>query len=93
MSPPKPLPPRGELPDPDGDEPEDVGTAQMDKDGTLNLYFRTETAEGMIGEALTVVRPGDKSYASILAHLAGIQPGQGMAIPPFPPPEVDPDSI
>jgi hypothetical protein len=93
MSPARDLPPRGELPDPDGGEPESVGSAKMEKDGTLKLYFRTETAQGMVGEALTVVKPGDKDYESIRKHLAGIQPGKGMPIPPFPPPEIDPDSI
>jgi hypothetical protein len=87
-----PTPPGLSLDDLD-DPPESVGSAQMEPDGTLKLFFRTETKDGMVGEALTVVKPGDKHYDSIRAHLGGIKPGQGVPIPPFPPPEVDPDSI
>lgn len=87
-----PLPPGLSLEDLD-EPPESVGSAEMAADGTLTLRFRTETADGMIGEATKVVKPGEKDYAMFVAHLGGIQPGQGASIPPFAPPEVDPDSV
>lgn len=87
-----PMPPGLSLDDLD-EPPESVGSASMLADGTLELRFRTETADGAIGEALTIVRPGEPHYASIVKHLGGIQPGQGKPIPPFPPPEVDPDAV
>jgi hypothetical protein len=78
----------------DGDrEPPSVGTARMDKDGTLKLYLRTETAEGMVGEMLMVVPRDDKRYPDMVRHLSGIQPGEAREIPPFPAPEIDPKSI
>jgi hypothetical protein len=40
-----------------------------------------------------VVKRGEKDYDMFVAHLGGIRPGQGAAIPPFAPPEVDPDSV
>ncbi len=87
-------PPRETLPaDPDDDAPKDVGMAEMDKDGTLRLHLRTETADGTIGEAMLIVPPKDDRYAGMLAHLQGIQPGQAKPIPPFPEPVIDPDSI
>lgn len=87
-----PTPPGLSLDDLD-EPPASVGSAKMEADGTLKLFFRTETEDGTIGEALTVVKPGEKHYDSIVAHLGGIGPGQGKSIPPFPPPEVDPDSV
>ena len=62
-------------------------------DGTLRLMFRTETPSGMIGEAVKIVRPDDKDYAMFVRHLGGIRPGEGATIPPFPAPDVDPDSV
>jgi hypothetical protein len=91
-SPDIPLPPGLSLEDLD-EPPENVGTAEMAADGTLTMHFRTETRDGMIGEMTKVVRPGEKDYAMFVAHLGGLRPGQGAAIPPFAPPEVDPDSV
>jgi hypothetical protein len=65
----------------------------MGADGTLRLQLRTETATGLIGEMLMVVPPGDPRYAGMVQHLSGIQPGQARAIPPFPEPEIDPNSV
>jgi hypothetical protein len=86
-------PPRDSLPDPDSDTPQDVGMAEMDKDGTLRLYLRTEETDGTIGEMMMTVVPQDPKYAGMVAHLSGIKPGQAKAIPPFPEPVIDPDSV
>ncbi len=86
-------PPRETLPDPDSDEPQDVGVAQMQSDGTLHLHLRTVAKDGTIGEAMMIVPPKDPKYAGMVAHLSGIKPGQAKAIPPFPEPVIDPDSI
>ena len=56
----------------------------MQEDGTLELSLRTETEDGMIGEAFLVIPPNDPRYSSMVAHLGGIKPGEGCAIPPFP---------
>jgi hypothetical protein len=73
--------------------PESVGTARMQADGTLRLFLRTETPEGMVGEMVMVVPPGDPRHADMVRHLSGIQPGEARPIPPFPEPEIDPNSI
>jgi hypothetical protein len=87
-----PLPPGLTLEDLD-EPPASVGSATMAADGTLTLRFRTETRDGMIGEMTKVVQPGEKDYDMFVAHLGGIKPGEGASIPPFAPPEVDPDSV
>jgi hypothetical protein len=56
----------------------------MDEDGVLEMSLRTESADGMIGEALLVIRPDDPRYAQMVKHLGGLKPGEGCAIPPFP---------
>jgi hypothetical protein len=76
----------------DPDMPASVGSAEMDDDGTLRMQLRTETADGMIGEMMMVVKPDDKRYAGFVKHL-GIKPGEACAIPPFPEPEIDPKSV
>jgi len=93
MNAPKGPPPRESLPDPDSEEPTSVGMAEMERDGTLKMHLRTETGDGTIGEALLVVAPNDKRYADMVRHLGGLKPGEARAIPPFPEPKVDPDSI
>ena len=64
--------------------PENVGSAFMKPDGTLELSLRTETPDGTIGEALLVVAKDDPRYAGMVKHLGGIRPGEGRTIPPFP---------
>lgn len=65
-------------------EPESIGGASMDADGTITLRLRAEGPAGMIGEAALVYRPSDKDYGAILDHLGGLQPGQEKLVPPFP---------
>jgi hypothetical protein len=77
----------------DAETPPDVGMAEMDKDGTLRLHLRTELADGTVGEAMLIVPPKDERYPAMLAHLAGIKPGEQRPIPPFPEPVIDPDSV
>ena len=63
---------------------DNVGSAYMEEDGTLEMRLRTETNDGTIGEALLVIPPGDPRYASMVKHLDGIKPGEGRSIKPFP---------
>lgn len=65
-------------------QPENVGSAYMQPDGTLEMSLRTETEDGTIGEALLVIPKGDPRYADMVKHLGGIGPGEGRTIPPFP---------
>lgn len=86
-----PLPPADAAPDATpADEPDSVGVAECLADGTLRLMLRTRTGDGMIGEALMMVPPGDPRHPGILAHLGRIAPGESVPIKPFPP-ELDDD--
>jgi hypothetical protein len=70
---------------PPGKKPADnVGSAYMEADGTLEMRPRTETDDGTIGEAYLVIPPGDSRYAAMVKHLDRIKPGEGRSIKPFP---------
>ena len=75
------------LPPPPAERPpaDNVGSARMLADGTLELMLRSVSDNGTIGEALRVVPPGDPRYTEYVAHLGGLQPGGECAIPPFRP--------
>jgi len=63
---------------------DNVGSAYMDPNGTLEMRLRTETDDGTIGEAYLVIPPADPRYAAMVKHLDGIKPGEGRTIKPFP---------
>jgi hypothetical protein len=44
-------------------------------------------------DAPTRHTPKDDRYPGMLAHLAGMKPGEQRAITPFPEPVIDPDSV
>jgi hypothetical protein len=69
-------------------EQQNVGSAYTQPDGTLEMSLRTETDDGTNGEAFLIIPPDDPRYPSMVAHLGDLQPGQGRAIPPFPPPSL-----
>jgi hypothetical protein len=66
---------------------DNVGSAYMESDGTLEMRLRTETEDGTIGEAYLLIPPADPRYAAMVKHLDGIKPGEGRTIKPFPPAE------
>ena len=71
--------------------PESIGTATMDKDGTVRLQLRATGAGGLVGDALLVYPRDHKDYRMILDHLGGLKPGERKPVPPFPdPPEPKP---
>ena len=62
---------------------ENIGVAICEADGTIKLMLRAEGPEGIVGESMAVYASDHKDYASIAAHLGGIQPGEDKLIPPF----------
>jgi len=66
------------------EDPTDVGIATLAEDGTLEMQLRTVARNGTIGEALLLVATDDERYASMIAHIGGLEPGQSKPIPPFP---------
>ena len=61
-----------------------IGTATMERDGTIILNLRAEGAGGAIGDARLAYPKGDKRYAEVLKHLGGLKPGEVKAVPPWP---------
>jgi hypothetical protein len=60
-----------------------IGMATMQPDGTIILDLRAEGPGGMIGDARLVYPPSHKDYASVLAHLGGMKPGEQKHVPPW----------
>ena len=79
-----PVPPPGAERPPAKPEPQNVGSAYMQPDGTLEMSLRAETDDGTIGEAFLVIPMNDPRYEGMVKHLGGLKPGEGCAIPPFP---------
>lgn len=64
--------------------PSSIGSATMEPDGTIVMVLRAEGPDGAVGDGLDVVRPADRDYASVLAHLGGLKPGEIKPVPPWP---------
>jgi hypothetical protein len=61
-----------------------IGSARMEKEGTIVLQLRAESAGGAVGDALLRYSPGDPRYKEILRHLGGLEIGQEKPVPPWP---------
>ena len=60
-----------------------IGTATMQKDGSLVLQLRAEGPGGMLGDSRIVYAPSDPNYQAVLAHLGGLEPGETKPVPPW----------
>lgn len=58
-----------------------IGFAEMAEDGTIQLFVRAETDDGLTGHGLLFVAPGDPDYEEIKAALPGLEPGKRTGIP------------
>ena len=61
-----------------------IGSARMEKDGTIVLQLRAESPGGAVGDALLRYPPGHQEYKEILRHLGGLEIGQEKPVPPWP---------
>jgi hypothetical protein len=66
------------------DQPESIGMATMDRDGTIVLLLRADDGAGTIGDTRLVYSRSDSHYQEILDHLDGLRPGEKKAVPPWP---------
>jgi hypothetical protein len=61
-----------------------IGSASMEKDGTIILQLRAEGPTGSIGDALFRYSPTHAEYNNILRHLGGLKTGEMKLVPPWP---------
>jgi hypothetical protein len=64
--------------------PDYIGTARMDRDGTIVLDLRAEDDGGAVGVGRLVYAPAHPQYQRVLEHLGGLEPGQSKPVLPFP---------
>ena len=61
-----------------------IGTATMKEDGTVVLFLRAETGDGLVGDGMVQYPPGHPNYHEVLDHLGGLEPGENKPVPPWP---------
>jgi hypothetical protein len=65
-------------------EPQSIGSATMDQDGTIVLLLRAEGPGHVRGDARLVYPPSHKDYRMVLDHIGGLKPGETRVVPPWP---------
>lgn len=66
-------------------EPDSIGMATMEQDGTIVLLLRAEEVGGTtIGDACLQYPPTHPDYQEILSHLGAIKPGESKPVLPWP---------
>ena len=65
-------------------EKNSIGSARMEKDGTIVLQLRAEGPNGLIGDALLRYPPTHTEYNNILRHLGGLKEGEIKHVSPWP---------
>lgn len=58
----------------------------MKPDGTVVLFLRAESPDGIVGDAMCVYAPSHARYAAILEHLGPLVPGEDVAVRAWPEP-------
>jgi hypothetical protein len=65
-------------------QPESIGVAWLEDDGTLVLQLRAESQGKAVGDALIRYKPADEAYARTLKHIGSLKPGETKPVPPWP---------
>ena len=65
-------------------EKDSIGSARMEKDGTIVLQLRAEGQDGLIGDSLLRYPPTHTEYNDILRHLGGLKTGEMKQVPAWP---------
>jgi hypothetical protein len=65
-------------------DPEPIGQATMEEDGTIVLDLRPQGPGGIMGISQMRIPPADPRYQGTLVHLGGLKPGEQKLCPPWP---------
>ena len=65
------------------EQPTSIGSATMEKDGTIVLQLRAQSGP-TIGDAQFTYPPTHPQYGEILSHVGGLKPGESKPVPPWP---------
>lgn len=65
-------------------EPQSIGVAWLESDGTLVMQLRAEQPGKAQGDALLRYPPADPQYHRMLEHVGDLKPGQTNPVPPWP---------
>lgn len=66
-------------------QPEFIGSATMDPDGTIVLNLRAESDDGDVGIGQLRYPLTHPQYLMVFNHLGGLAPGDRVPVRPFPP--------
>lgn len=58
-----------------------IGYAEMADDGTIQLFLRAESEDGIVGHGIMIVPPSDSEYEALKTRLEGLEPGLRVAVP------------
>lgn len=61
-----------------------IGSATMERDGTLVFMLRAEGPGGLVGDAMFRYPTNHPQYQKMLEHVGGLKPGESKPVPPFP---------
>lgn len=67
-----------------GEEPQPIGQATMQEDGSIILQLWAETDDDASGQAIFTYSPTDEDYASILEHIGCLKVGETKLVFPWP---------
>ena len=61
-----------------------IGIATMLPNRAIEMQLRSVQCDGTIAESVTTVRPEDRDYSDIVAHIGGLSPSEKKPIPAWP---------
>jgi hypothetical protein len=61
-----------------------IGSARMTADRIILLDLRSVQCNGSEAMGQVTYKPSDPSYASVLAHIGGLKPGETKPVPAWP---------
>jgi len=63
---------------------ETIGSATMERDGTITLHLSVDDPNAGIGDGVITYRRSDPDYDYVLDHIGNLKPGENVAVRPFP---------